>query len=75
MRVGDGRTVGVPDGARVGETVGVKTTVKEGAGVDVIVALAVVNSAANASTVSARSVLNVGVAEPPIVFCIWRSAA
>lgn len=76
--VGEGTRVGVLEGVMVGEDVGVKTSVGEGADVavatDVAELVAVVKSLANASIVSARSVLIVAVAVPP-VFGIMRSGS
>jgi hypothetical protein len=78
MGVGEGTRVGVLEGRRVGEDVGVKTSGGEGRTVDVAETVAawvaVVKSVAKASIVSARSVLIVAVADPP-VFGIMRSGS
>jgi hypothetical protein len=78
--VGEGRKVDVLEGGTVGVRVGVKKGVGDDGLVDVAVRLvvaawvAVVNSVANASIVSALSVLIVAVADPP-AFGIIRSGS
>ena len=77
--VRDGVIVGVLDGRMVGERVNVKTALGEAADMAVLVlvpgSVAVVKSAAKACTVSALSVLIVGVTDPLPAFTIMRSAA